>query len=414
MKVLVLGGGVIGVATAWQLLKDGHEVELVERLDDAAEETSFANAGQISPGHAFAWSSPRAPLMLLRSLLGGESALRFRFSLDPALWRWSLRFLRECTAERYRRNTRTKYRLCAYSRAVLDEVAAESGVAFERRKGGLLYVFRDEAAFARRLQDMRLLTDLGEPLVPLTAAEACVLEPALATARGPIAGVIHGRADESGDCAMFAKALARRCVEKGARFDYGVELRAIACEGGRIDRIVTDRGERRADAYVLALGCASARFAEPLGFRLPIYPIKGYSVTLPVEAGHATPRIGGIDEARLACFTPMGDRLRITSTAEFAGWDKAHAPSDFRAMLAAARALLPEAADWSRPSYWAGLRPMTPDNAPYLGRAPQGNLWLNTGHGHLGWTMANGSARITADLIAGRAPAIDLAGLTLR
>ena len=414
MKVLVLGGGVIGVATAWQLLKDGHEVGLIERHAGAAEESSFANAGQISPGHAFAWSSPRAPWTLLRSLFRRDQALRFRFSLDPALWRWSLRFLRECTPARFRRNTRTKHRLCAYSRAALEDVAAESGVAFDRRKGGLLYVYRDEAAFAERVREMRLLTELGEPLVALTPSEAVRLEPALESAERRIAGAIHGRADESGDCAKFAKALARRCAERGSAVEYGVEIRAIVPEGDRIEKVVTDRGERRADAYVLALGCDSARFARALGFGLPIHPVKGYSVTLPIPERNAAPEIGGIDEANLACFTGMGDRLRITSTAEFAGWDKSHRPSDFRAMLAAARELLPGAADWSQPTYWAGLRPMTPDNAPYLGRGPQRNFWLNAGHGHLGWTMACGSARITADLIAGRAPAIDLAGLTLR
>ena len=414
MKVLVLGGGVVGVAAAWQLLKDGHEVGLIERHADAAEETSFANAGQISPGHAFAWSSPRAPWMLLRSLFTRDQALRFRFSLDPALWAWSLRFLRECTAARFLRNTRTKHRLCAYSREVHQQVAGESEIAFDRRRGGLLYVFRDEAAFARRLREMRILTELGEPLVPLTPAEAAKLEPALRFASDRIAGVIHGRGDESGDCSKFSKALARRCAEKGARIEFGVEIKAIVRDGDRIAEVVTDRGERKADAYVLALGCHSARFAKALGFRLPIYPVKGYSVTLPIDGRNEAPDLGGVDERNLACFTRLGERLRITATAEFAGWSKAHRPADFRAMLAAARDLLPEAADWSRPSYWAGLRPMTPDNAPYLGRGPQRNLWLNTGHGHLGWTMANGSARITADLISGREPAIDLDGMTLR
>lgn len=414
MKVLVLGGGVVGVAAAWQLLKDGHEVGLIERHADAAEETSFANAGQISPGHAFAWSSPRAPWVLLRSLFRRDQGLRFRFSLDPALWAWSLRFLRECTAARFRRNTRTKHRLCAYSRDVLEEVVGETGVEFDRRRGGLLYVFRDEAAFERRRREMRILTDLGEPLVALTPAEAAKLEPALRYATQRIAGVIHGRRDESGDCSKFSKALARRCIEKGARIEFETEIEAIVREGDMIERVVTSRGERKADAYVLALGCDSARFAKALGFRLPIYPIKGYSVTLPIDGRNEAPDLGGIDERNLACFTRLGERLRITATAEFAGWSKAHRPADFRAMLAAVRDLLPDAADWSRPSYWAGLRPMTPDNAPYLGRGPQRNLWLNAGHGHLGWTMANGSARITADLISGREPAIDLDGLTLR
>jgi D-amino-acid dehydrogenase len=270
------------------------------------------------------------------------------------------------------------------------------------------------AAFEQRVREMAILTELGEPLAALTPAEAARLEPALQGARERIAGAIHAKRDESGDCSKFSKGLAKLCAERGARLEFGTEIRAIVGAGDRVEKVVTDKGERTADAYVLALGCASARFARTLGFRLPIYPIKGYSATLPVDGRNAAPQMGGVDEERLCAFTRMGDRLRITATAEFAGWSAAHRPEDFRAMLAAARDLFPEAADWSRPTYWAGLRPMTPDNAPFLGRAPQRNLWLNTGHGHIGWTMANGSARVTADLIAGRAPAIDLAGLTLR
>ncbi len=414
MKVLVMGAGVVGVTTAWQLLKDGHEVVLVERLSAAADETSFGNAGAIAPGHAYAWSSPRAPMTLLRSLWRNDQALRFRFSLDPALWSWSWKFLRQCTAERYRRNTQTKHRLCAYSKAVLHEVVAETGIDYDRQAGGILYCYRDPAAFENRRREMAILTDLGEDLRALDADQAIATEPALAAARDKLAGAIHAVGDETGDCRKFTQALAALCAEKGAVIKYDTSVTAIHASGDEIDKVMTDRGEEVADAYVLAMGCASPQFTRPLGLDLPIYPVKGYSVTLPIAGRNNPPAINGIDEDNLCAFTRMGDRLRVTATAEFAGFDKSHRPADYSHMLAAVRDLLPEAADYDAPDYWAGLRPMTPDNCPYIGRGRHRNLVYNTGHGHIGWTMSNGSARIAADVIAGRSPAIDMSGLDIR
>lgn len=414
MKVLVMGGGVIGVTTAWQLLKDGHEVRLVERHREAADETSFANAGAIAPGHAYAWSSPKAPMTLLRSLWRNDQALRFRFSLDPKLWHWSLQFLGQCTAERYRRNTQTKHRLCAYSKAVLHDVIAETGIDYDRCGGGLLYIYRDPASFEKRVREMTILTDLGEDLRALDPDDVVTMEPALAAAQGKIAGAIHASGDETGDCRKFTQALARLCETRGATVKYETEVTHIVSSDERVERVITDKGEEIADAYVMALGFASPRFSKPLGVRLPIYPIKGYSVTLPIAGRNNPPAINGIDEDNLCAFTRMGQRLRVTATAEFAGYDKSHRPSDYKHMLGAIRDLLPDAADFDSPDYWAGLRPMTPDNCPYIGRGRQENLYYNTGHGHIGWTMSNGSARIVADLIAGREPAIEMTGLGVR
>lgn len=412
MKVIVMGGGVIGVTTAYCLLKDGHEVTVVERHEGAADETSFANAGLVAPGHAYTWASPRAPGILLRSLWRNDQALRFRLRLDPALWSWSLKFLANCKAERVAVNTARKVRLSLYSQDMLHAVVGDTGVAYDGTTGGLLYLYRNPAAFEAGVAKMRILTDNGLPLEVVDPARAAAIDPALEAARDRIAGGIYAPSDESGDARIFTRNLADWCAARGVTFRYGTTVREVETDGDRVAGLLTDQGRLTADAYVLALGCQSAAMGRRLGLSLPIYPIKGYSVTVPIAGRNNPPRIGGVDEENLVAYAPMGDRLRITATADFAGYDRSHRPEDFRTMLAAARDLFPDAADWSKPSYWAGLRPMTPEGTPILGRGRQRNLFLNTGHGHMGWTMSCGSARITADLVAGRTPAIPLDGMT--
>lgn len=411
MKVIVMGSGVVGVTTAYCLLKDGHEVTVVERHDGAADETSFANAGLVAPGHAYTWASPKAPKILLKSLWRNDQALRFRLRLDPALWSWSLKFLGNCRSDRVAVNTARKVRLSLYSQDMLHRVVEDTGVAFDGAKGGLLYLYRSPAAFDAGVAKMRILTDNGLPLEVVDRDRAAAIDPALSATKDRIVGGIYAPSDESGDARLFTRNLADWCAERGVRFLYGTTIRGVETAAGEVTGLVTDKGTLTADAYVLAMGCQSAALAKPLGLSLPIYPIKGYSVTVPVAGRNNTPRIGGVDEENLVAYAPMGDRLRITATADFAGYDKRHSPADFQAMLAAARDLFPDAADYSRPSYWAGLRPMTPEGTPIFGRGRQRNLFLNTGHGHMGWTMSCGSARITADLIAGRTPAIPLDGM---
>lgn len=411
MKVIVMGSGVVGVTTAYCLLKDGHEVTVVERHDGAADETSFANAGLVAPGHAYTWASPKAPKILLKSLWRNDQALRFRLRLDPALWAWSLKFLGNCRSDRVAVNTARKVRLSLYSQDMLHRVVEDTGVAFDGAKGGLLYLYRSPAAFDAGVAKMRILTDNGLPLEVVDRDRAAAIDPALSATKDRIVGGIYAPSDESGDARLFTRNLADWCAERGVRFLYGTTIRGVETAAGEVTGLVTDKGTLTADAYVLAMGCQSAALAKPLGLSLPIYPIKGYSVTVPVAGRNNTPRIGGVDEENLVAYAPMGDRLRITATADFAGYDKRHSPADFRAMLAAAQDLFPDAADYSRPSYWAGLRPMTPEGTPIFGRGRQRNLFLNTGHGHMGWTMSCGSARITADLIAGRTPAIPLDGM---
>lgn len=416
MKILVLGAGVIGVTTAYQLLKDGHEVAVVEQREAAGEETSAGNAGLIAPGHAFAWASPAAPKILLKSLFQEGQALRFRLRPDPRLWAWSLKFLRQCTTERARINTLRKHRLCVYSQDLLHQVVAETGVAYDALDGGLLYLYRDPASFDHAAVKTRLLAEAGQEIETIDVARAIEIDPALAPARDKLAGAIYCPTDESGDSRLFTQALAQACEGLGGTFHYHTTIRRFELDGDRVAKVVTDKGELTADAFVLSLGCDSPILARQLGVKLPIYPIKGYSVTLPVEAANRelAPRIGGVDEDNLVAYLRLGKRLRITATAEFAGYDLSHRPRDFRHMLAAARDLFPGAGAFDRPSYRACLRPMTPEGTPIFGLGRQRNLYFNSGHGHMGWTMACGAARIAADLIAGRRPAIDLAGMTLR
>lgn len=413
MRIIVLGGGVVGVATAYFLARAGHQVTVVERRPEVASETSFANAGLIAPGHSYTWNSPRAPLILLKSLWRDDMALRFHLRADPRMWAWSLRFLANCTAARSRRYTVIKLKLCLYSQRVLNETAEETGVAYDAVNRGVLYLYRDQGHLALGIANMALLSDHGARLEPADPERCVEIEPALAGARGKLAGAIYAPADASGDSRKFTEGLAARCRELGVGFEMGRTITAIRGDRSRISEIATDRGPLRADHYVLALGSYSPLLARGLGLGLPIYPVKGYSVTLPTDGAADAPHVGGVDEANLVAYCRMGERLRLTATADFAGYDTAHRPSDFTQMLGVARDLFPQGGAYDQPSYWACLRPMTPDGPPILGPCPVQNLTLNTGHGHMGWTMACGSARIVADLIDGKTPDIDTTGLTL-
>ncbi|MFO0292085.1 MAG: D-amino acid dehydrogenase [Rhodospirillales bacterium] len=413
MRIAVLGGGIVGVTTAYALALDGHEVVVVDRQPRAANETSFSNAGMVAPGHAYTWASPRAPKILLKSLWRDDTALRFKFSTDPRLYAWSLRFLRECNAASAARNTANKLRLCLFSQAQLQETVARTGIAYDRVAGGAVYLYRDRALFEAGVRNTRVLTDLGLRLDALDPAAAARVEPALEAVKDSLAGVIYSPADESGDCHVFANKLAAIAAGMGVAFRWNTKILAIAASGDRIEKIATDGGDVVADAYVMTLGSYAPIEARKLGVSLPIYPVKGYAMTLSVEGRNGAPMLSGVDEQNLVAWSRLGDRLRLTATAEFAGYDTSHAPSDFAHMLKVARGLFPNAADFDRPSYWAGLRPMTPKGTPILGQARHRNLWFNTGLGQLGWTMSHGTARITADLIAGRAPPIDISGLTL-
>ena len=412
MRVLVLGGGIAGVAAAYYLGRDGHEVTLVEEQAGVGRDASAGNAGIIAPGHSFAWASPKAPAMLIRSLLGQETAIRVRWRLDPALVRWGLRFLRECTATRARRNTIVKLHLCQYSQAVMADLVRAEGIEYHAVNRGALYLFRDPRELEVGVRKMALLAEHGQRQEILDANGLARLDPVFEPVRGKIAGAIRDLGDSSGDSRLFTERLARICQEKlGVDLRLGARVTGLRAEGDRVTGAVTDDGTLTADAYVLALGVGATRVARTVGVRLAVYPAKGYSSTFPVRPDGLAPTVPGVDEQWLVGWSRQGDRLRLTSTAEFAGHDRRWTPRDFNNILRLARDLFPEAADWERGEFRACLRPMTPDGPPILGPGRHRNLFFNAGHGHMGWTMAFGTARIVADLVAGRKPEHDLDGL---
>ena len=307
-----------------------------------------------------------------------------------------------------------KHRLCLYSQEALHRIVHETGVQYDALGGGLLYLYRDPGAYERATIKTAILAEGGQRLEAIGRDQAARIDPALEPVKDKIAGAIYAPCDESGDSRMFTLGLAVHCANLSARFHYSTTIQRIVADGDRIEKVLTDTGELRADAYVLALGCDSPLLARQIGVRLPIYPIKGYTVTIPAAGGNAAPRIDGVGEDNLVAYVRMGDRLRITATVEFAGYDLSHRPEDFRFMLGAVRDLFPAGGDFGKPAYRACLRPMTPQGTPIFGLGRHRNLYFNTGHGHMGWTLACGAAHVTADPIAGRWPEIDLAGMTLR
>ena len=412
MKAVVLGGGVIGVTTAYYLAREGCEVTVVEQNDGVGREASGSNAGIIAAGHAFAWASPRAPSMLLRSLFGQQTAIRVRLRPDPGLYAWGLRFLRECTAERARRNTLVKLRLSQYSQAVMAELVRREQIAYHAVESGALYLYRDPVELEMGVKKMRLLAQHGQRQEVLGPDAVAKLDPVFEPVKGKIAGGVLDLTDSSGDSRLFTEELARICRTKlGVAFQTGTRVRALRAGKDAVTGVITDRGVLVADAYVLALGVYSPIVARTAGVRLPIYPAKGYSSTFPLRSGGNAPIIPGVDEQWLVAWSRMGDRLRLTSTAEFTGYDMSWSPHNFANIRQLAGDLFPDAADYDRGEYRACLRPMTPAGPPILGAGRRRNLYFNTGHGHMGWTMACGSSRVVADLVLGRVPEIDLEGL---
>jgi D-amino-acid dehydrogenase len=415
VKTLVLGGGVVGVTTAYFLARAGHEVTLVEQHDALGLEATGGNAGIIAPGHSFAWASPRAPHMLWQSLRGAETAIRVRLSADPQLYAWGLRFLRECTSARARRNTLNKLRLCQYSQTVLNDLVRSEGIEYHAMTKGAIYLHRDPVELEAGIKKMALLAEHGQRQEILDASALARIEPAFEPVKDKIAGAIRDLGDSSGDSRLFSEELAGIARDKhGLTVRLSTRVSGLRADGDRIEGVATSAGVLTADSYVLALGVGAPLVARTAGVRLPIYPAKGYSSTFPLKEGGLAPTISGVDEQWLVGWSRLGDRLRLTSTAEFAGYDWGWTPRDFNNILRLARDLFPDAADYERGEYRACLRPMTPDGPPILGMGRHRNLFFNCGHGHLGWTMACGTARIVSDLMTGRMPDVDVEGLMVR
>lgn len=414
MKTVVLGAGVVGVTTAYYLAREGHDVTVVEQRSEVGQDATAGNAGLIAPGHSFAWASPAAPKMLLKSLKGEATAIRVKPRPDPRLAWWGLQFLRECTATRARVNTLIKLKLCQYSQVELDKLAGEESIDYQQVQRGAFYLYRDERELDLGMAKMDLLREHGQEMEAVTPEDLARLDPAFAPAQGVLAGAIHSKSDASGNCELFTKVLADRCQDLGVEFRLGTTARRFVVDGTRVSSVETDQGTLTADYFVLALGVRSPFLSRTAGQRLPIYPAKGYSLTVPVEDPQKAPTVPGVDEKTLVAWSRMGDQLRMSSTAEFAGYSRDWKSSDFANILSAGRELFPAAANWDEHTARSCLRPMTPDGPPVIGRGKHDNLYYNTGHGHMGWTMACGSSRVVADQMLGRPAAIDTTGMRVR
>ena len=413
MKVVVLGGGVIGVTTAYYLAADGHEVEVLDRCEGPGLETSFANGGQLVASHAEPWASPKAPLQILKWLGREDAPLLFRLRADPAMWAWGLRFLRNCTSARYRAGTARNLRLGFYNRALMAALRDELAIAYDYAQTGSLLVHRDPAGFEAAAHHAAFMEELGCPHEIADPHRCTQIEPALTPVGNQIAGGLFSPEDELGDTFKFTEQIAAAGAKLGVRYRYNSKIERIEAERGRITHVLANGAPVPGDAFVLALGSFSRQLARGIGVRLPVYPVKGYSITAPIKDQRAAPRVGLTDVDTRIVLTRLGNRLRVAGTAEFTGYNNSPNPKRGALTMRSAKALLPGVCDYDKAEHWSGLRPATPDQVPVLGPSKFPNLWLNTGHGVLGWTQACASGRIVSNLIAGRDPGIDISGMTV-
>ncbi|WP_368169084.1 D-amino acid dehydrogenase [Aeromonas sp. R4-3] len=413
MDIVVLGGGVVGVTSAWYLAKAGHKVTLLERRGGVALETSHANAGQISPGYASPWAAPGIPLKAAKWLLQKHAPFTVRPTSDPFQLRWMLKMFANCTPAAYAVNKGRMVRLAEYSRDCMKLLRDELALDYEGRQLGTLQLFRSQAQRDASQRDIEVLEEYGVPYQSLNADGCEEVEPALARVRGKIVGGLRLPGDETGDCFRFTQALADEARRLGVNFIFNCAIDEVELAQGRA--VAVRAGERRfkADAIVCALGSYGTGFLRPLGIELPVYPVKGYSLTLPMTDAAGAPRSTVLDETYKVAITRFDERIRVGGMAELSGFNLALNPRRHDTLAMVVRDLFPEGGDLPRAEFWTGLRPMTPDGTPLVGPSPIPGLWLNTGHGTLGWTMAAGSGQLLSDLISGSAPAISDEGLTL-
>jgi D-amino-acid dehydrogenase len=409
VKIVVLGAGVIGTASAWYLAQAGHEVTVLDRRSAPGLETSFANGGQISAGHAEPWANPSVLPKIVRWLGREDAPLLFRLRADPAQWSWALRFLAECRPGRFARNCRALAGLATFSRECLKQLRARLGLRYDELSRGILHFAtsaRDFDALARHAEAVRAL---GITREVKTAGECLALEPALQYAEERIVGGVYTPEDESGDAHRFTQALAAQAAQHGVRFAMDPSVIGLHAARGEVQAVDTSRGSMSADAYVMALGSYSAPLLRSVGIRIPVYPLKGYSITLPLGPAEqaAAPTLSLTDEALKIVISRLGARLRAAGTAELAGYDTSINEVRCAAIARRVRQLFPQLGAATTVERWSGLRPATPNNVPIVGASPLRRLWLNTGHGTLGWTLACGSGAALAELMSGRRPPVD-------
>ena len=411
MHIVVLGAGVVGTTTAWYLQRQGHQVTVVDRQSQAGLETSYANGGQVSVSHAEPWANPSAPLKVLKWLFRADAPLLFRPRWDPAQWRWALAFLRECTSARAAHNIRQMVNLGTYSRAQLQSLREDLGLEYDALTKGILHFYTNREEFEGALEPTRIMQGLGCDRQVIDADRAIELEPALKPIRDRIAGATYTSEDESGDARKFTQQLAQKCAEAGVSFHYGTDILGFERAGDRILGVHTLRdgvhSTLRGDAYVLSLGSFSAPLARTIGLTLDIYPAKGYSITVPVNNPDAAFNVSLTDDEYKLVYSRLGDRLRVAGTAELNGYSRELNQTRCRAIVRRTAEIMPEAGHWDQAQFWTGLRPATPSNVPYIGKSHFANLYLNTGHGTLGWTHSCGSAAALADIVDGRRPEVD-------
>jgi D-amino-acid dehydrogenase len=411
MKVIILGGGVIGVTSAYYLAKAGHSVEVIERQPGVALETSFANAGEISPGYASPWAGPGIPQKAIKWLMMRHPPLIVRPMPDPYLVRWVLQMLTNCTSSRYAVNKARMVRVAEYSRDVLKALRADSGISYDERMQGTLQLFRTQKQVDGAHKDIEVLAQYGVAYEALDRAGCIAAEPGLAASRADIAGGLRLPGDETGDCHTFTTRLAAMAAELGVVFRHDTTIEGLELAGNAVSGIRTSAGLLTGDRYVLAMGSFTPLLSRQVGVDLPIYPVKGYSITAPITDSSVAPVSTVLDETYKIAITRLGTRIRVGGMAELSGYNNALPPRRRATLAHCVNELFPGAGDTVSATYWSGLRPMTPDGTPIIGASKLGNLYINSGHGTLGWTMACGSARIIADLVSGNKPDIDISDL---
>ncbi len=413
MRIVILGAGVVGVTSAYYLARAGHDVTVVDRQPGPALETSYANAGEISPGYASPWAAPGIPVKAVKWMFMKHAPLVIRPTFDPATLRWLAGLLRNCTAARYAVNKGRMVRLAEYSRDCLVALRAETGISYDHRTQGTLQLFRKQAQLDAIGKDVEVLRADGVPFEVLDAAGCIAAEPGLAGARDRIVGGLRLPGDETGDCFKFTNALHRMCEQLGVTFRFNTGIRGLRQQGDRVVAVETTAGALTADVFVAALGSYAPALLRPLGLDLPVYPVKGYSITVPIVDESRAPVSTVLDETYKIAITRLGDRIRVGGMAEIARFQLDLPPARQATLEHSVEDLFGGAGDQTQATFWTGLRPMTPDSTPVIGKTRIGNLFINGGHGTLGWTMACGSGRVLADLVSGRQPDIETADLAL-